>query len=321
MRTAIIELVSDGCYISKHRGFLRVEKDGRELKRVPLADVAAVIAGANASTWSQPALASLGTNGIPVVICGPKYLPVGVLWPLGSHHETGARIRGQLELGRPAVKRAWQALVKSKIAWQAALLRLLRLPDAPLLSLLPKVRSGDPTNIEAQAARRYWKLLFGKQFRRNREDDDINGLLNYGYTVLRSATARAVTAAGLHPGLAFGHTNRCNAFALVDDLVEPFRPHVDRRVCELRASGMNTVTKDAKRKLVEVLYEPITRATTRPLIAHVHVAAQSVASYCLGKSSYLALPEVGWESGATLGGARDAKTAVRLSDDVDACLL
>ena len=118
--------------------------------------------------------------------------------------------------------------------------------------LARKVRSGDPENVEAQAARRYWKTLFGKGFSRDQNADGANALLNYGYTVLRAIVARAICASGLHPTIGIFHSNRANAFALADDLMEPYRPLVDQIVVNLVNSGVNNVSSEAKQALTSI---------------------------------------------------------------------
>jgi CRISPR-associated protein Cas1 len=158
-------------------------------------------------------------------------------------------MRAQLAAGQPLCKRLWQILVQAKIEQQGAALAALGRPAAGFRLLARKVRSGDPENVEAQAVRRYWPLLFGEGFRRDRLLPGTDALLNYGYTILRSATARAVVAAGLHPSLGVHHRNRADDFCLVDDLMEPFRPLVDAAVARLAEGGKETVDVEAKREL------------------------------------------------------------------------
>ena len=117
--------------------------------------------------------------------------------------------------------------MRAKLQQQGAALEATGAPTAPLTMLARRVRSGDPDNLEAQGAQKYWRLLFGDDFRRDQQGAGLNGMLNYGYTVLRAATARAVVSAGLHPTLGIHHSNEGNAMRLVDDLMEPFRPMVD----------------------------------------------------------------------------------------------
>ena len=157
------------------------------------------------------------------MLCGSDYLPTAWLWPVDGHHVQALRMRCQLGASRPLCKRLWQVVVKAKISQQKNVLDLLQFCDGGLGSLARRVKSGDPDNVEAQAARRYWPLLFGKEFRRERYGPFPNPFLNYGYTVLRAAMARAVVSAGLHPSLGIHHHNRANPMCLVDDLMEPFR--------------------------------------------------------------------------------------------------
>jgi CRISPR-associated protein Cas1 len=139
-------------------------------------------------------------------------------------------------------------VVRAKLEQQAAALEAAGAPTAPLDRLVRKVKSGDPENMEAQGARRYWGLLFGNELQaRPAMAEGLNALLNYGYTVYASALARAVIAAGLHPGIGLHHSNDTNAMRLVDDLMEPFRPVFDLKVWQLWRNGELHVTPETKR--------------------------------------------------------------------------
>lgn len=201
-------------------------------------------------------------------------------------------MRQQLEAGEPLRKRLWQVLVKAKIEQQQAVLERLGKPDGAFDLLARKVRSGDPENIEAQAARRYWPLLMGPSFRRDREAEGSNAMLNYGYTVLRAGVARAVVAAGLHPSIGLHHSNRANPMCLVDDLMEPFRPIVDYMVAQITASGLDRITPETKRTLAEVLaFDMSTEQGTTPVSTCLERLATSLAqSFESGKPA-LALPK------------------------------
>lgn len=243
----IVDIATDGQHLSAHRGFLVVSKDKEEVGRVPLDDVASVIVHAHGVTWSTNLAVALAERGALMVLCGPNHAPVAVCTPLDGHHGQNARIRAQWEAGKPLAKQLWREVVVAKIRWQAAVLESRGLSADPFDMLARRIRSGDPDNVEAQAARRYWPLLMGENFRRDRAAGGINGLLNYGYTVLRSLLARSVVAAGLHPSIGIHHANRGNAFALADDLIEPFRPLVDVVTVQLVARGCSDVTPEAKR--------------------------------------------------------------------------
>src|SRR3546814_9716626 len=178
-----------------------------------------------------------------------------MLLPIDGNYEQARRIDGQITAKKPTLKLLWSAIVRSKLEQQAAVLEAVGAPVAPLWALVKKVKSGDPDNIEAQGARRYWGLLFGKDFRRDQSLGGINSLLNYGYTVLRAATARAVIAAGLHPSIGLYHSNAGNPMRLVDDLIEPFRPVIDIKVWLLLKNGEQDVLPSTKRALVQTLYD------------------------------------------------------------------
>lgn len=248
----IVEIASDGRHLSVDRGFMKVAEGREEVARVPLDDIGVVLANAHGLTYSNNLLVKLAERGAGVVLCGANHMPVAWLWPVDGHHVQAARMDAQLAAGRPLRKRLWQAVVREKVRNQGAVVESLGHPGAAFDTLAGKVRSGDPDNIEAQAARRYWPLVMGEEFRRDRAAGGANALLNYGYTVLRAATARAVVAAGLHPSVGIHHSNRGNAFRLADDLMEPFRPLVDLAAARLAAAGEADVTPPVKQALVRV---------------------------------------------------------------------
>ena len=211
--------------------------------------------------------------------------------PLEGHHAQGGRLRAQWQTKAPLLKQAWKQIVVSKIRMQAAALEAVGEHHDPLLMLMRKVTSGDSKNVEAQAARHYWPGIMGADFRRDQHSDGINALLNYGYTVLRAATARAVVAAGLHPSVGLHHTNRGNAFALADDLMEPFRPIVDCTVRNLADRNGTTVDTEAKQMLARLiaLDMPLGDAVTPVSLALCKLATSLGQSFETGKLS-LALP-------------------------------
>lgn len=246
----IVEIAQDGRHLAVDRGFLTVSAEGVEVGRVPLDDIGVVMINAHGITYSNNLIVKLAERGAGVVACGANHNPVAWLWPVVGHHDQATRMRAQIEATKPLAKRLWQVLVKAKIRQQGAVLDALGRPGSGFELMADRVGSGDPDNMEAQAARRYWPLLFGEDFRRDRDAGGINGLLNYGYAVLRSATARAVCAAGLHPSLGIQHKNA--ELCLVDDLMEPFRPVVDLVVTRLATGGTTKVDANAKRALAEV---------------------------------------------------------------------
>jgi CRISPR-associated protein Cas1 len=161
----------------------------------------------------------------------------------------------------------------------------------PLKALAKQVRSGDTTNIEAQGARKYWGLLMGSLFRRDQQADGVNSMLNYGYTVLRAATARAVVASGLHPSIGLHHSHDNNAMRLIDDLMEPFRPIIDLAVWQLLANGVSTINADSKRALIQSLYLDLqTDSGKTPVLVAIQRLATSLAQMLLKERLSLELP-------------------------------
>lgn len=294
MVSRIVEIADDRRHLFVHRGFLVVrdtEGERKELGQVPLDDIAAVIANAHGLTYTNNLLLALAERGAPFVLCGPNHNAMGMLLPIDGHHVQAKRIEAQVAASQPTVKRLWASIVKAKLEQQAAALEAAGAPTAPLQALVGKVRSGDPDNLEGQGARRYWTLLFGTEFRRDQEGEGLNALLNYGYTVLRSATARAVVAAGLHPSLGLHHSNDANAMRLVDDLMEPFRPVVDLKVWQLHRAGESHVTPETKRALVRVLYDDLpTSLGVTPVMVCMQRLATSLAQVYLGERPKLDLP-------------------------------
>jgi CRISPR-associated protein Cas1 len=212
-----------------------------------------------------------------------------------AHHAQTRRFAAQVRAPLPMRKRLWQQLIRAKIRAQAAALEELYGTDHGLAALVPKVRSGDPANVEARAARRYWAHLFDDhRFRRNPDNEDENLLLNYGYAVLRAIVGRAVCAAGLHPSIGLHHHNRSNPFCLADDLMEPFRPKVDRAVVEYVSSrpGFQGVEASAKQHLIgELSGRYAIEGQQRTLFDTVARLAGSLADVFLGDAEELDMPD------------------------------
>lgn len=287
----IVEISRPGQRLSLYRGFLRVEDADGHVGDVPLDDIEAVIASTPALTYSNQLIAALAERDAPLVICSPRFDPAAVLLPISGHHAQGTRIEAQAAASRPMAKRLWADLVRAKVRAQAAALAEFSKSPLALETLAKRIRSGDPDNIEAQAAQRYWPELFGSDFRRNRTADGVNVLLNYGYTVLRSSAARAVVSAGLHPSLGIHHKSAGNSLRLADDLMEPFRPAVDILVRELRDENIMELSPPIKRRLAAVLHADYQTDEGVSTLSNVLVrCAQSLAQVYLGERRDLKFP-------------------------------
>lgn len=277
----IVEVSHDQRHLSLYRGFMVVTTSTpkrEEIGRVALDDMAALIANAYGLSYTNNLLVALAQRGVPMVLCTANHNAVGVLWPLDGHHQQSHRIEAQINSPLPQRKRIWAMIVRRKIEYQAWVLECVGKPHAPLSMLAKQVRSGDPENLEGQAARKYWSTLFNSLFRRDRDASGINSYLNYGYTVLRAATARAIVAAGLHPSIGLHHSHDNNPMRLVDDAMEPFRPFIDLAVWRLQADISAELPQAHKRELVQCLYQDVeTDAGRTPLFVVIQRFATSIA--------------------------------------------
>lgn len=287
----IVEIAATGQSIKKVRGVLAVCDGSSEVGRIPLDDISGVIITARDAVLSASLLAALAERAIPVVLTGADFLPSATIYPLVGHHAQGERIRAQLDGTRPLGKRLWAQIIVAKIERQAWALQKVGREAGAFFRLARQVKSGDPGNIEAQAARRYWPLLMGDIFRRDRDGGHINGMLNYGYAIIRAATARAICASGLHPGVGIFHRHPHNPMPLVDDLMEPFRMIVDVTVWQLAAAGHSEVSPEVKRTLVNLLWsDEKTLAGTTPLATAIHRTALSLAESYIERKANLHFP-------------------------------
>lgn len=236
----------------------------------------------------------LAKSDVVTVFCDWKGLPVSSMYPwIDVHGRIAARQRAQAALSVPRTKNAWMRIVKAKINGQANVLNALGLPEAHRLhDIAASVRSGDPENREGLAARIYWNSLFGNEgFSRSpgAKSGGRNALLDYGYTVLRGHSMRAVLSAGLTPALGLYHKARSNAFALADDLIEPFRPVVDYCVVQFSAneSVINTDTRTALLQACVSEFGDCEKAVPTMMIEF----AQHYGQYVEGEVTYLEVPE------------------------------
>lgn len=287
----IVEIEGEGRRLSLERGFLAVTGPDGPLGRVPLDDIEAVILSNPAASFTSQVVAALAERGAPFVVCGNDFKPAAYILPVDGHHAQGDRVEAQAEASLPTKKRLWAELVRAKIIAQAAALERLGLNPVPIRALADRVRSGDPDNLEAQAAQRYFPALFGKGFFRHRDGDGANAFLNYGYTVLRAATARAIVGAGLHPSLSLQHRSKGSALRLADDVMEPFRPTVDLIAKELTAEGCTSLDTGAKRRLAGLLHADFdTEEGVTPLSNVLGRLAVSLAGVFTGDRKKLSLP-------------------------------
>ena len=231
-------------------------KKANEVTRA-LEDIGVVVLDHKQITITQGALEALLENNCAVITCDSNHLPVGLLLPLVGNTTQNERFRDQLDASLPLRKQLWQQTMQYKIRNQSAVLAQCSDAESKCMQIWANdVRSGDPDNLEARAAVYYWKSLFGHipGFIREREGVAPNNLLNYGYAILRAVVARSLVASGLLPTLGIHHHNRYNAYCLADDIMEPYRPYVDRLVYDITEQyGVDVeLSKDIKAELLSI---------------------------------------------------------------------
>lgn len=256
MINRILEVHDTAAHLKVDNRCLLVGVLGKPEVSIPMEEVGVLLMGNPAISLTQPVLAELAAQGASVVVTGEKHMPQAMLLPLGVPATQAEVFLAQAQASAPMQKRAWQQVIQAKLRGQAAVLRSLGKASDFLDALIDQVRSGDPDNVEARAAKAYWQKLFeGGSFRREREGTGPNALLNYGYSVLRAIVARAACASGLHPALGVHHHNRYDNYCLASDLMEPFRPLVDKTVCELmrgREDDGSALKREDRQTLISV---------------------------------------------------------------------
>jgi len=251
----VLEIAEENRYLSLKRGFIVIQQGNQELGSVPLDDIAVLLLSAQGVAVTKNVLNALSERGCISVFCGANYTPLSMVVPIASHTYFTKIIKTQINASEPFKKRVWQQIVIQKIKNQVLSLKYCNKEDK--INLVEKisqmVKSGDPDNREAYAARVYWKALFGDEFIRDKNGDGINSFLNYGYAIMRAGMARAVCSHGLIPSLGVHHDNNLNQFCLADDLFEIYRPMVDTFVYKLYEKGEYELKPENKKILANLL--------------------------------------------------------------------
>lgn len=292
---------SNPAYLSLRNAQLviRIEKQDDSPERqttVPIEDIGIVVLDHQQITITHGAIAALLDNNAAVVTCDKRHLPVGLMLPLEGHTVQSERFRDQINASLPLRKQLWQQTVQQKILNQAALLRELHNAETGnMLHWAADVRSGDSTNLEGRAAAYYWKMMFPDldDFTRERYGDEPNAFLNYGYAILRATVARALVSSGLLPTLGIHHHNRYNAYCLADDIMEPYRPYVDRLVVQTMQlyPDISEVTTDIKRNLLTIpTLDVVIGGQRSPLMVAVSQTTASLARCFAGEARKITYP-------------------------------
>lgn len=268
----------------KNQQIVIAYKDSPDERRtVPIEDTGVVLLENQQTSITLPMLNALVERDVQVVICDNKGMPSAMVQGMNNNNLQGETLRNQIACGEVLKKQLWKQVVEAKIKNQASLLDTIGENGNVLKPFYSNVRSGDTDNREGIAARIYFQHLFGDSFIRNRDEPGINALLNYGYSILRAATCRAIVSSGLLPAIGIYHHNRSNAYPLADDLMEPFRPFVDEVVYDLAMRGETELTKDVKGELISVLYaDTMYDKVKRPLSVGLSMTTASLVK-CLSK--------------------------------------
>lgn len=275
--------------VNANRLIIHTDKD----HAVPLEDISALLLEDNRSTITTAALSLLGQCGCAVFICDGKHLPCAVLTPFSQHSRSLSVLRRQIAMTEPRKKQLWQSIVQCKLENQSRCLALAGKEESSKLlrQHSGRVRSGDSENVEATGAQMYFPALFGDGFTRN-EESGQNAALNYGYAILRGAMARLLCVYGFYPSIGIHHSNQLNSFNLADDLMEPFRPVVDRMVW-VSFQDAQILTPQHKRQLFNCLNLEIISGGQRHSVAYaMERLVKSLAAAVEEKDKKLILPEL-----------------------------
>lgn len=278
-------------------GDLPLDNESQILKTIPIEDIGVVLLDNRQITITSSAIGALLENNVALISCDDHSMPSGLLLPLDAHTLQEERFRDQLESSLPLKKQLWQQTVEAKILNQAALLKEVTGKDAGnMLAWAGSVRSGDSGNMEARAAVYYWKTVFPEydNFIRDRYGAAPNNLLNYGYAILRGVIARSLVGSGLLPTLGIHHHNRYNSYCLADDIMEPYRPFVDRLVCSIvRNNPCPSLDRETKAELLQIpVLDVLIDGHRSPLMIAATTTSSSLSKCFAGSARKILYPEL-----------------------------
>lgn len=287
-------------YLSLHLGQLVIRQkndQGEEVNHTrPIEDLGIVVLESQSITITTALLDALMQANVAVLVCDHAHMPSGLMVGYDNNTLTGEKSLAQVNCSKPLQKQLWQQTVMAKIRNQAKLLENLTQSSHDCMWIWANtVRSGDLDNLEARAAVYYWKNIFGSEakFKRGDENNPKNSFLNYGYAILRAIVARALVSSGLMPQIGLFHRNKYNSFPLADDIMEPYRPYVDKVVYEIiNEDGKKAeIDKEIKTRLLTIPVLDVTiNGRKRPLMVAVSETTASLASCFTGESRKIAYP-------------------------------
>ncbi|MFC2602879.1 MAG: type II CRISPR-associated endonuclease Cas1 [Treponema sp.] len=282
------------CLSVRHKQLAIFSKETQEETLVPIEDIGFVIVENALVSLTIPLINELTSNNCAVIFCNEKHMPFSMTMPLDCNEIQSQLFSAQINAKLPVKKNCWKQIVEYKIKNQGLVLKKYDLDFTKLVDFSKSVKSGDPTNMESQAAKFYWDNLFGKNWCRDRFGDFPNNYLNYGYAILRAAMARALVGSGLLPTLGIHHHNKYNAYCLADDLMEPYRPFIDDEVVEYISTNPEDkeVGLEFKKRILKVLVRDVKMENlTRPMMVALSMTSSSLANALSNESEKLKLPD------------------------------
>ena len=278
----------------KNNQLIITSKDTGETKPAAIEDLGFLVLDNQQITFTQSVMQELAENNTAVVFCNKKHHPSSMLFHLDTNSVQTEIFTDQINAKEPLKKNLWKQIIENKINNQAALIKKIGKNEKPLLLFASKVNSGDTTNREAQASRYYWQNIFDiENFKRERFGMPPNPSLNYGYSILRAAVARALTGSGLLSTLGIHHHNKYNAYCLADDIMEPYRPFVDECVLEIinENPDYQIMDKYQKAKLLNILNMDVEfEKFTRPLMVGLSLTSASLVKCFSGEIKKINYP-------------------------------
>ncbi len=268
-------------------------KDQLTTQTVPVEDIGFIVLDHPQISFSMKLIEFLNNHNVAVIFCDNRHMPSSMLLNLESHSLQNELFRAQVNASEPLKKNLWKQTIEAKITNQAVMLETYGHKAHDLRTYAKSVKSGDIENREGLAARVYWNRLLGKEFYRDRFGPPPNHLLNYGYILLRSAVARALSGSGLLPTLGIHHHNRYNAFCLADDIMEPYRPYVDQLALTTYADfpGEQELTKEMKASMLNLMaIDVVINETMRPLMVALSITTASLSRCFNGESRKITYP-------------------------------
>lgn len=286
-------LLENKASISTKNLQLVIKSEIRE-SAIPIEDIGYIVIDHPEIYLSIPAMNLLIENNTAVIICNKNHLPNGLLLNLNSHHIQQEIFKNQINASAPLKKQLWQQTIVEKITNQGILLQKITSKNNNFDFLASKVLSGDSSNMEGVAASFYWKVFFEQKFKRERFGEYPNNFLNYGYAILRAATARALSGSGLLNTLGIHHKSKYNAYALADDIMEPFRPIIDEKVAEIMGNyDEQELNTQIKSELLQVLTRTVYfKDEKSPLMVALQKTASSLQQCYTGERKKINYPKL-----------------------------